>query len=261
MMDMRAFSKGYLSYFDRARERYGVLYRSRISALYEGTRSNDIFLRYMNENGEMQDERFDLVVLSIGMEISESVRDLGRRLGVELDEYGFCQTVQFNPLETSRKGIYAIGPFREPKDIPESVVEGSAAAGSVAAGLSPARFALTVEREYPEERNVSEEAPRVGVFVCSCGSNIGGFVDVPAVTEYAASLPYVAHAEANLYTCSQDSIKHITEQVLEHKLNRVEVASSTPPTHQPLFQHSIRMAAEPVFVRDGKHPQSRSWVH
>jgi heterodisulfide reductase subunit A-like polyferredoxin len=263
MMDMRAFSKGYLSYFDRARERYGVQYhRSRVSALYEGARSNDIFLRYMDENGEMQDERFDLVVLSIGMEISESVRDLGRRLGVELDEYGFCQTVQFNPLETSRKGIYAIGPFREPKDIPESVVEGSAAAGTVAAALSPARFALTVEREYPPERDVSAEAPRVGVFVCSCGSNIGGFVDVPAVTEYAASLPFVAHAEGNLYTCSQDSIKHITEQVLEHKLNRVVVASCTPLTHQPLFQDSIRMAGlNPYLFEMANIRNQCSWVH
>jgi heterodisulfide reductase subunit A-like polyferredoxin len=263
MMDMRAFSKGYLSYFDRARERYGVQYhRSRVSALYEGARSNDIFLRYMDESGEMQDERFDLVVLSIGMEISESVRDLGRRLGVELDEYGFCQTVQFNPLETSRKGIYAIGPFREPKDIPESVVEGSAAAGAVAAGLSPARFALTVEREYPPERDVSEEAPRVGVFVCSCGSNIGGFVDVPAVTEYAASLPHVAHAEGNLYTCSQDSIKHITEQVREHRLNRVVVASCTPLTHQPLFQDSIRMAGlNPYLFEMANIRNQCSWVH
>ena len=263
MMDMRAFSKGYLSYFDRARERYGVQYhRSRVSALYEGARSNDIFLRYMDESGEMQDERFDLVVLSIGMEISESVRDLGRRLGVELDEYGFCQTVQFNPLETSRKGIYAIGPFREPKDIPESVVEGSAAAGAVAAGLSSARFALTVEREYPEERDVSAEAPRVGVFVCSCGSNIGGFVDVPAVTEYAASLPHVAHAEGNLYTCSQDSIKHITEQVLEHRLNRVVVASCTPLTHQPLFQDSIRMAGlNPYLFEMANIRNQCSWVH
>ncbi|MBM3181156.1 MAG: FAD-binding protein [Chloroflexi bacterium] len=263
MMDMRAFSKGYLSYFDRARERYGVQYhRSRVSALYEGARSNDIYLRYMNESGEMQDERFDLVVLSVGMEISESVRDLGRRLGVELDEYGFCQTVQFNPLETSRKGIYAIGPFREPKDIPESVVEGSAAAGTVAASLSPARFALTVEREYPPERDVSAEAPRVGVFVCSCGSNIGGFVDVPGVTEYASSLPYVTHAEANLYTCSQDSIKHITEQVLEHKLNRVVVASCTPLTHQPLFQDSIRMAGlNPYLFEMANIRNQCSWVH
>ena len=170
--------------------------------------------------------------------------------------------MQFNPLETSRKGIYAIGPFREPKDIPESVVEGSAAAGTVAASLSPARFALTVEREYPPERDVSAEAPRVGVFVCSCGSNIGGFVDVPAVTEYAASLPYVAHAEANLYTCSQDSIKHITEQVLEHRLNRVVVASCTPLTHQPLFQDSIRMAGlNPYLFEMANIRNQCSWVH
>jgi len=263
MMDMRAFSKGYLGYFDRARERYGVQYhRSRVSALREDPNTHNLVLSYVSEQSSVISENFDLVVLSIGMEISESVRDLGRRLGVELDEYGFCQTVQFNPLETSRKGIYAIGPFREPKDIPESVVEGSAAAGSVAAGLSPARFALTVEREYPAERDVSEESPRVGVFVCSCGSNIGGFVDVPAVTEYAASLPYVAHAEANLYTCSQDSIKHITEQVLKHRLNRVVVASCTPLTHQPLFQDSIRMAGlNPYLFEMANIRNQCSWVH
>jgi len=276
MMDMRAFSKGYLGYFDRARERYGVQYhRSRVSELREDPNTHNLILSYVGEQSpvisnqssvtdhcSLITDNFDLVVLSIGMEISESVRDLGRRLGVELDEYGFCQTVQFNPLETSRKGIYAIGPFREPKDIPESVVEGSAAAGTVAAALSPARFALTVEREYPPERDVSAESPRVGVFVCSCGSNIGGFVDVPAVTEYAASLPYVAHAEANLYTCSQDSIKHITEQVLEHRLNRVVVASCTPLTHQPLFQDSIRMAGlNPYLFEMANIRNQCSWVH
>lgn len=106
MMDMRAFSKGYWGYFERARERYGVQYtRCRISALHEDPQTHDLILRYQDEAGELQQERFDRVVLSVGMEISESVRALGHRLGVELDEYGFCHTVQFNPLETSRPGI------------------------------------------------------------------------------------------------------------------------------------------------------------
>src|SRR5574341_2215218 len=149
------------------------------------------------------------------MEISEPVRDLGRRLGVELDEYGFCHAVQFNPLETSRPGIYAAGPFREPKDIPESVVEASGAAAAVAARIGESRFTLTAPPEYPPEQEVGEQEPRIGVFVCHCGSNIAGYLDVPGVAEYAKSLPGVVHAENNLYTCSQDSIKHITEQVKE----------------------------------------------
>ncbi|HEX9618298.1 MAG TPA: FAD-dependent oxidoreductase [Anaerolineales bacterium] len=263
MMDMRAFSKGYWDYFERARSRYGVQYhRARVSALREDPRTHDLILHYPEENGELRDERFDMVVLSVGMEMSDSVRELGRQMGIELDEYGFCHTVQFNPLETSRPGIYAAGPFREPKDIPESVVEASGAAAAAAAHLAPARFTLTTQREFPPERDVSQEEARVGVFVCSCGSNIGGFLDVPEVTEAAAGLPHVAHSEWNLYACSQDSIQHITEQVKEHNLNRVVVASCTPLTHQPLFQDSLRAAGlNPYLFEMANIRNQCSWVH
>jgi heterodisulfide reductase subunit A len=221
MMDMRAFSKGYWSYFERARDKYGIHYtRCRISALREDPHTHDLVIHYQDEEGNHFDEHFDMAVLSVGMEIAPSVKELGRRLGVELDEYGFCHTVKFNPLETSRAGIYAVGPFREPKDIPESVVEASGAAASAAARLAESRFTLTTTPEYPPERDVSAEEARIGVFVCHCGSNIAGYLDVPGVAEYAKSLPGVVHAENNLYTCSQDSIKHITEQVKELGLNR-----------------------------------------
>jgi heterodisulfide reductase subunit A-like polyferredoxin len=263
MMDMRAFSKGYWSYFERARERYGVQYhRCRVSSLQEDPETRDLLVSYLDEKEQPRRERFDLVVLSVGMEVSESVRDLARRLGVELDQYGFCHTALFDPLETSRPGIYCAGPFREPKDIPESVVEAGGAAASVAARLSPARFTLTTQREFPPERDVSGEEPRVGVFVCSCGSNIGGFVDVSAVTEYARTLPHVRLAEFNLYTCSQDSIRHITEQINEHGLNRVVVASCTPLTHQPLFQDSLRAARlNPYLFEMANIRNQCSWVH
>ncbi|NTU62457.1 MAG: FAD-dependent oxidoreductase, partial [Chloroflexi bacterium] len=242
-MDTRAYSKGYEEYYRRAEKKYGVQYtRGRISDLREDPDTHDLVLRYFDEQGHLQRERFDMVTLSIGMEISPKVRELGQRLGIELDEYGFCHTVQFNPLETSRAGIYAVGPFREPKDIPESIIEASGAAAAVASRLSEARFTLTTRKEYPLERDVMQEEPRVGVFVCHCGSNIGGFLDVPDVSEYAKTLPNVVHAENNLYTCSQDSIKHIIERVKELNLNRVVVASCTPLTHEPLFQDAIRQA-------------------
>ena len=263
MMDMRAFSKGYLGYFERSRDQYGIQYhRSRVSMLYEDPDSQNLLLEYQDQDGNQHREEFDLVVLSVGMEISESVRDLGKRLGVELDEYGFCQTVQFNPLETSRQGIYAVGPFREPKDIPESVVEASGAAAAAAAQISPARFSLTTTLEYPPEKDVSEEEARIGVFVCHCGSNIAGYMDIETVTEHAKLLPNVVHAEANLYTCSQDSIKHITDQVKELDLNRVVVASCTPLTHQPLFQDSIRSAGlNPYLFEMANIRNQCSWVH
>ena len=263
MMDMRAFSKGYWGYFERARDRYGVHYtRCRISALHEDPITHDLILRYQDEDGALHQERFDLAVLAVGMEISPQVRELGRRLGIELDEYGFCHTVLFNPLETTRPGIYAAGPFREPKDIPESIIEASGAAAAAAARLGAARFSLTVTPEFPPERDVSGEEPRIGVFVCHCGSNIGGYLDVPAVAAYARTLPGVVHAEDNLYTCSQDSIKHIAEQIVEHRLNRVVVASCTPLTHAPLFQDCLRSAGlNPYLFEMANIRNQCSWVH
>ena len=204
-----------------------------------------------------------MVVLSVGMEISESVRDLGRRLEIELDEYGFCHTPRFNPVETSRPGIYAVGPFREPKDIPESVIEASGAAAAAAARISPSRFSLTERVEFPPERDVEQEEARIGVFVCHCGSNIAGFVDVEGRRlTHAAALPHVTHAEANLYTCSQDSIKHISEVVKERNLNRVVVASCTPRTHEPLFRDSLRQAGlNPYLFEMANIRNHCSWVH
>jgi heterodisulfide reductase subunit A len=119
-----------------------------------------------------------------------------------------------------------------------------------------------VEKEYPPEQEVSEEDPRIGVFVCHCGSNIAGYLDVEEVADHANKLPCVVHAETNLYACSQDSIGHITEQVEEHDLNRVVVASCTPLTHQPIFQDSIRAAGlNPYLFEMANIRNQCSWVH
>jgi heterodisulfide reductase subunit A-like polyferredoxin len=277
-MDTRAFSKGYEEYYRRAEKKYGVKYtRCRISALKEDPETHDLVLRYAESDQSLVNsdpsspvtdhcslitDHFDLVVLSVGMEISDAVKKLGHDLGIELDAYGFCHTTFFDPLQSSRPGIYVAGPFREPKDIPETVMEASGAAAAAARQLAPARFTLTRQREYAPERAVSGEPPRVGVFVCHCGSNIGGYLDVPGVAEWAKSLPGVVHAENNLYTCSQDSIKHIIERVKELKLNRVVVASCTPRTHEPLFQDAIRQAGlNPYLFEMANIRNQCSWVH
>ncbi|MGD8684118.1 MAG: FAD-dependent oxidoreductase [Chloroflexota bacterium] len=270
MMDMRAYSKGYEEYYRRAEQAYGVRYhRCRISGLRQEPGTDRLLVRWHagldDGNGgasELVEEPFDLVVLSVGMEMSPSVRRLGRDLGVELDAYGFCSTVRFDPLQTSRPGIFAVGPFREPKDIPETVVDASGAAAQAGALLAGARGSLAREREYPPERDVTDEPARVGVFVCNCGSNIGGFLDVPAVADHAGALPHVAHAESLLYACSQDSIAAITERVTEKGLNRVVVASCTPRTHEPLFQDSIRAAGlNPYLFEMANIRNQCSWVH
>jgi heterodisulfide reductase subunit A-like polyferredoxin len=264
-MDTRAYSKGYEEYYRRAEHKYGVKYtRCRLSDVKENPNSQNLVLRYASPyegSSDVIEEEFDLIVLSVGMEISDSVKDLGTTLGIELDNYGFCHTTLFDPLQTSRPGIFAAGPFREPKDIPETVVEASGAAAAAAKLLAPARFSLARAQEYPPEREIEKDA-RIGVFVCHCGSNIGGYLDVPGVAEYARTLPGVVHAEDNLYTCSQDTIVHIIEQINALDLNRVVVASCTPLTHEPLFQDALRLAGlNPYLFEMANIRNQCSWVH
>ena len=266
LMDMRAFSKGYWDYYKRAKDQYGVQYHHcRISGISEEPKSNNLLLRYPDGADSIQSinyETFDMVVLSVGMEIQDDVKVLGQQLGISLNSEGFCDNQDDSPLETNLPGVYAVGAFRGPKDIPESVIEASGAAGAVACFLAEARDTETSIREYPVEKDTSCEPPRIGVFVCHCGSNIAGYLDVPRVTEYAQSLPLVVHAESNLYSCSQDSIKHITETIIEQNLNRVVVASCTPLTHQPLFQDSIRDAGlNPYLFEMANIRNQCSWVH
>ena len=265
-MEMRAFSKGYWDYFKRARDQYGIHYHySRISGISEEPGTHNLILRLPQDPGSnngITQETFDMVVLSVGMEISEDVKILSHQLGISLIPEGFCKCQKESPLETNLPGVYAVGPFRSPKDIPESVIEASGAAGVIASYLSDARFTETTTREYPPEHDSSCEPPRIGVFVCHCGSNIAGYMDVPLVTEYAATLPFVVHAESNLYSCSQDSIKHITDTIIEQKLNRVVVASCTPLTHESLFQDSIRDAGlNPYLFEMANIRNQCSWVH
>jgi len=264
MIDMRAFGKGYYEYYRRAKERYGIKYtRCRVSYVREDPATHNLILRYVPlSKKSVVEETFDMVVLSTGVEVSQDARELGRRLGIELDEHGFCKTPPFRPLATSRAGMFAIGAFREPKDIPESVIDASGAAAAAGEVLSSARWSCTTRADYPPERDVSAEEPRIGVFVCHCGSNIGGFLDVPAVVAYARTLSGVVFAEENLYTCSQDSIQHISEKTRELGLNRVVVASCTPLTHEVLFQDSIRQAGlNPGMFQMVNIRNQCSWVH
>jgi heterodisulfide reductase subunit A-like polyferredoxin len=271
-MDTRAFSKGYEEYYRRAEHTYGVKYtRCRLSDVKENPITHNLIVRYAAayennlvdiEHLQVVEEEFDMVVLSVGMEISQQVRNLGRNLGVELDNHGFCRTSLNDPLQTSREGIFVAGPFREPKDIPETVIEASGAAACAAKLLSTSRFTLSREREYPPERSMDAEDVRLGVFVCHCGNNIGGYLDVPAVAQYAAGLPNVVYAEDNLYTCSQDTITHIISEVQNRNLNRVIVASCTPLTHEPLFQDAIRQAGlNPHLFEMANIRNQCSWVH
>ena len=262
-MDMRTYGKDFERYYNRAKEEKGVRFiRSRIHSISEDQDSKDLVLEYADEGGEFHSETFDMVVLSVGLETPKELMETAGKLGVELDQDAFVQTDTFHPVETSRKGIFVCGAFQEPKDIPYSVMEASAAACSAKAILSSARGTLTKEITYPEERDVSSEAPKVGVFVCNCGTNIGGIVDVPAVAQYARSLPGVHFVEENLFTCSQDTQEKMKEVIQREGLNRVIVAACTPRTHEALFQETLRDAGLNKYLFEMANIRNQcSWVH
>ena len=107
-----------------------------------------------------------------------------------------------------------------------------------------------------------EEEPRIGAFICHCGTNIGGVVNVPEVAEYARALPNVAHTEHNLYTCSEAGLTAMKEAIKQHNLNRVVVASCTPRTHEPLFRSACKEAGlNPYLFEMANIREHDSWVH
>lgn len=262
-MDVRAYGKDFDKYIIRAQEEYHVKYiRSRISSVTEVPETKDLRIRYESEDGKVQEKDFQMVVLGVGLNPPDDAEHLADKFGIKLNEYKFAETDQWNPVATSKPGIFVCGAFSQPKDIPETVTQASAAAGCVNELLYKERGSLVTEKILPPELFVAGAAPRIGVFVCHCGINIGGFVDVPEVTRYAKTLPNVVLADRNLYTCSADTQTIIKEKVLEYNLNRVIVASCTPRTHEPLFQETIREAGLNRYLFQMANIRDQcSWVH
>ncbi len=261
-MDIRTQGKDFDKFYERGKGEGIEFVRAKVYGVEELDGTGNLILKYVGEDDRPSTHEFDLVVLSVGLEPSAGSVALAKRLGIQLNRYGFCNTNTFSPVETSKPGIYVAGAFQGPKDIPETVMQASGAAGSVSALLAPARNSLTTKKEYPPEKDVTGEEPMIGVFICHCGINIGGYVDVPAVTEYARALPNVAYAENNLFTCSQDTQEKIKAMIEEHNLNRVVVASCTPRTHEPLFQETIREAGLNKYLFEMANIRDQcSWVH
>ncbi|MFZ3106163.1 MAG: FAD-dependent oxidoreductase [Candidatus Hydromicrobium sp.] len=261
-IDMRAFGKGFDAYYERAKE-LGVKYiRCRPSSVEEIAETKNLKINYVTDEGKMLTDQYDLVVLSVGLQPPELARKLNSNFGIKLNEYGFCWTDPFKPVESNKEGIFVCGPFTEPKDIPETVMQAGGAASKVLSLLSEARGTLIKAKEYPLEKDVTGQAPRIGVFICHCGTNIAGVVDISQVVEYAKNLPDVVYVENNLYTCSNDTQEKIKKLVEEHNLNRVVVASCTPRTHEPLFRNTIREARlNPYLFEMANIRDQCSWVH
>ena len=261
-MDVRAYGKGFDRFVDRAKEVHKTRYIcGRISSVETDPHTDNLVIQYITQEGLVQQEEFDLLVLSVGLEPSESARDAAARLGVLTDTRGFLEVNTFRPVDSSRPGVFACGSISGPKDIPESVMEASGAASAAAAVLGELeRKEITVE--YPPEKDIRGVPPRVGVFVCRCGINIASTVDVPQVVEYVSEVPGVKHAQELLFACAQDSQKIIKDVIEEKNLNRMVVCACTPRTHEPLFQKTIKEAGvNPYLFEFANIREQCSWVH
>jgi heterodisulfide reductase subunit A2 len=261
-MDIRTHGKEFDKYYELAKEKGIKFVPSRIHSTTPGD-DGGVEVEYFNEEtGQRVVEGYDMLVLSTGLEVSKSVQELAAKLDIKLDKYNFADSSSFAPSATNIPGIFASGCFQSPKDIPQSVTDASAAAASASIALSSQRGTLAKERTFPPEKDVAAEEPRVGVFVCSCGINIAGTIDVKELSEYAKGLPNVVFVDNNLFSCSQDTQVMIKEKITEHNLNRVVVAACTPRTHEPLFRETMKDAGLNEYLFEMANIRNQnSWVH
>ena len=259
--DIRSWGKDFERYYQRASGLDIQFIRSYVSVVGEDPQTKNIIIRYSTPEG-VKEEEFELVVLSIGLAPSSDAEELAKKFGIELEPHGFCRTNPSNPLETSRPGIFVAGAFQGPKDIPESVFTGTGTVSLCGQLLPRRRGKLGKKRIFPPERDVSGEEPRIGVFVCRCGANIGSVVDVPSVVEYASKLPNVVHAQEQLFSCASNATEEIANVVKEKGLNRVVVPACTPLTHEMIFRDTLREAGLNQYLFEMPNIREHcSWVH
>ncbi|MCK5654394.1 MAG: FAD-dependent oxidoreductase, partial [Dehalococcoidia bacterium] len=261
-MDIRAYGKHFDRFIDKAEIEQGCRFlRARISSVEFDPKTDNVVVQYSMNGSGVTTEAFDMLVLSVGLVMNPEQREGLELLGISLNDYGFIEVPPYEPVRTLKPGVFVCGSLSGPKDIPESVVEASAAAAeaaSVVVDFPQAEFVV----EYPPERDIRGEPPRVGVFVCNCGLNIGSVVDVPAVVEHANTLSNVEHAQEFLFTCSADAQKVISDVITEKSLNRVIVAACTPRTHEPLFQKTLQATGlNPYLFEFVNIREQCSWVH
>ncbi len=262
-IDLRAAGKGFEEFYQRSHDIPELKYvRGRPSKIVEDPTTKDIIVFVEDgETGKIHHVRVDMAILSSGAVASESNKNLAKILGIELDENNFFKvdTKYGSPLHTAKEGVYICGCAGGVNDISDSVAQGSGAAAEAEKYVAKVR----VEEKPREIKELDISGPpRVGVFICHCGINIAGVLDIKGMEEFAKSIPDVVYVENNLFMCSDEGQRLVQEKIVEHKLNRVVVAACTPRTHEPIFRESCELVGlnpylfEMVNIRD-----QCSWVH
>ncbi len=261
--DIRSYGKDFERFFQRTEKLPGIrFFRSYTTVVKEDPKTKNVTIRYSTPDEGVKEEEFEMVVLSVGLNPPSEAQSLADKFGIKLNAHDFCDTNPANPMETSRPGVFISGAFNGPTDIPESVFTASGASSQCGELLDYRRGKLTEEKVFPAERDVSKEQPRIGVFVCHCGANIGRIVNVPSTVEYALTLPNVVYAQEQLFSCASNSAREITDITKEKGLNRVVIAACSPRTLEPLFRETLREAGiNQYYFEMGNIREHNSWVH
>jgi heterodisulfide reductase subunit A len=245
-MDIRPMGKDYERYYEKAKAEYRIEYeRSAISSIKELQQTKNLLITYVKEDGTFEEKEFDAVVLSVGFTPPQAIKDLALRMGLRLNRQGFCETDEFSPAQTSVKGIFVGGAFRGPRDIPETVVEGSSAAAAAASFLSPNPFSPLV-KEYPAEGALIDEIPKIGVFICHCGEELKKSLSIPDLAKGTREFREVVHIEEVNLACLPGDLDLIKRKIGEHGLNRIVVAGCS--------EREIRGAVEEMAKGIGFNP-------
>ena len=261
-MDIRPMGKDYERYYERAKAEYGIEYkRSAISSIKELQQTKNLLVTYVQEDGAFEEREFDAVILSVGFTPPQTIKDLANKMGLQLNRQGFCQTDEFNPPQTSIRGVFVGGAFRSPRDIPETVVEGASAAAMAASFLAPNHLPLPV-KEYPAEGALAEEIPKIGVFICHCGEALKKSLSLPDLLQGARQLKEVAHVEEVGLACLPEDLDLIKRRIAEQGLNRVVIAGCSHREIRKAMEEMARgMGFNPSLVEYANIREQCAFVH
>ena len=262
-IDIRAFGKGFEQFYYRVKEEGKINFvRGKPSHIDEDPENKDLIIFSENvETGQTEQIHTDMVILSEALVPPEDSRSLAKILGIDTDHRGFSMPKDRSgdPLASTKEGIFLCGCTTGPKDITDSIAEASGAAIRASQYLTKHKLP-EIKEEIPEYDYSGP--PRIGVFVCHCGSNIAGVVDVASLKEYAANLPDVVLSEELTFACAESTQRSIQEKILEHRLNRVVVAACTPRTHEPIFRETLhKVGLNPYLFEMANIRDQCSWVH
>lgn len=259
-MDIRAQGKGYEGYLEQALEHGVALVRSRVTAVTPQA-DGGVLVRYTDARGRPQEQSFDMVVLSVGLRPGLKMSSSVQRLGLEVNEHGFIATSPMLPVSTTRRGVLVCGTAREPMDIPEAVTLASAAAATASRLLTTAHRSLAPQVQLPPGQ-MTDFPPRIGVFLCHCGTNIAKTIDLAKLAAAVAELPGVVHVEDNLFSCAVESTGRMRETIRTRGLNRVVVAACSPRTHEGVFRGVLAGAGlNPGYFTLANIREQCAWVH